>query len=74
MKVKVRRWQPSLYAYAAGVRVRLNLEVGADFPAEPVTAWIGLGDKALRVEVTVVDRSETPWTGDPVPADRGPVS
>jgi len=70
VSAKVRRWQPSLYGYAAGLRVRLSLEVGADFPTEPVTLWIGRGSQAVRVEVALVDRSEAPWATDPDAGDR----
>ncbi len=56
-----RAWGPTRYGYVPGFRLRVNVAPDVELPASPSTAWVGLGDKALRVEVTVVDRSEAPW-------------
>jgi len=65
-----REWGKTRYAYAPGLRLRLDLPPGDELPPGPSTAWIGMGSKALRIDVTVVDRSEAPWASDPDAGDR----
>lgn len=69
-----RAWGPSRYSYGSGLRLRLDLPADGGLPTEPQTLWVGRGAQALRLDVSVVDRSEAPWGNKPLSDDEPPAT
>lgn len=65
-----RQYAPSTYTYGQNLRIRVDLPPDGGLPDLPQTLWVGRGAQALRIEVSVVDRRETPWSDTELAAGR----
>lgn len=59
--VSKHQYAPSTYTYGQNLRIRVDLPPDGSLPALPQTLWVGRGAQALRIDLSAVDRSETPW-------------